>query len=325
MVTFTKTNSYLSTLNQRLSSDEFVRNRPAIAGEYDAFNSSPLGQSIGQTLNGFMGINLLTDYPGQGGNALFGIGMAKLTETVAGFATNLVEDIESAFSGVSSGNSNFTDVLTVLATLKILTGDNTLAKGFLFSYYGATSANGMQGLLSTATNNPLSQIVNAVRAAQDGSLQSFMTQAFNRTISQVLGPIISEFNKKVDLTLGTAISPIMQAVIDTIDTPIGLAIDALTGGGLSDAVRSGIITLLANGQYAQAIAIVAANSNQPIGVIESRLYGIDTRFTTRVTYSASVTLPNFQIGSNAVGWEGQFTPSNRYGAVSYTHLRAHET
>ena len=33
MVTFTKTNSYLSTLNQRLSTDEFVRERPAIAGD----------------------------------------------------------------------------------------------------------------------------------------------------------------------------------------------------------------------------------------------------------------------------------------------------
>lgn len=313
MVTFTKTNSYLSTLNQRLSTDEFVRERPAIAGEYDAYNSSPLGQSAGQILNGFLGLNVLVDYPGQGGNALFGIGMAKLTETVAGFATDLVEEIDGAFDGVASGNANFTDVLTVLATLGVLTGENTVAKGFLLSYYGASSANGMQGLLGTATNKPSAQIVNAVRVAQDTSLQSFMTQAFTRSISQVLGPIITEFNKKVDLTLGTAISPIMQAVVDIIDTPIGLTIDALTGGNLSQAARSGIITLLANGQYAQAIAVVAANSNQPIGAIESQLYGVDTRFTTRVTYSASVTLPNFQIGSNAVGWEGQFTPSNRYG------------
>jgi len=313
MVTFTKTNSYLSTLNQRLSTDEFVRERPAIAGEYDAYNSSPLGQSAGQILNGFLGLNVLVDYPGQGGNALFGIGMAKLTETVAGFAADLVEEIDGAFDGVASGNANFTDVLTVLGTLGVLTGENTVAKGFLLSYYGATSANGMQGLLSTATNKPSAQIVNAVRVAQDASLQSFMTQAFTRSISQVLGPIITEFNKKVDLTLGTAISPIMQAVVDIIDTPIGLTIDALTGGNLSAAARSGIITLLANGQYAQAIAVVAANSNQPIGAIESQLYGVDTRFTTRVTYSASVTLPNFQIGSNAVGWEGQFTPSNRYG------------
>ncbi len=313
MVTFTKTNSYLSTLNQRLSTDEFVRERPAIAGEYDAFNKSPLGQSPGQILNGFLGLNVLVDYPGQGGNALFGIGMAKLTETVAGFAADLVEEIDGAFDGVASGNANFTDILTVLGTLAVLTGENTVAKGFLLSYYGASSANGMQGLLGTATNKPSAQIVNAVRAAQDNSLQSFMTQAFTRSISQVLGPIITEFNKKVDLTLGTAISPIMQAVVDIIDTPIGLTIDALTGGNLSQAARSGIITLLANGQYAQAIAIVAANSNQPIGAIESQLYGVDTRFTTRVTYSASVTLPNFQIGSNAVGWEGQFTPSNRYG------------
>lgn len=313
MVTFTKTNSYLSTLNQRLSTDEFVRERPAIAGEYDAFNASPLGQSVGQTLNGFLGLNVLVDYPGQGGNALFGIGIAKLTETVAGFAADLVEEIDDAFDGVASGNANFTDVLTVLATLGVLTGENTVAKGFLLSYYGASSANGMQGLLGTATNKPAGQIVNAVRAAQDSSLQSFMNQAFTRSISQVLGPIITEFNKKVDLTLGTAISPIMQAVVDIIDTPIGLTIDALTGGNLTQAARSGIITLLSNGQYAQAIALVAANSNQPISAIESQLYGIDTRFTTRVTYSASVTLPNFQIGSNAVGWEGQFTPSNKYG------------
>ena len=315
MVTFTKTNSYLSTLDQRLSTQSFTDNKSTIAGEYNAFNSSPLGQAVGQTLNGFKAINQLQDHLGQfgpAGNVLFGIGMAKLTEAVSGFAADLIEDIDDAFDGVASGNANFTDVLTVLGTLGVITGSNP-GKAFLFSYYGATSSNGMQGLLQSATNSPLSQIVNAVRAVQDGSLQAFMQQAFNRSISQVLSPIITEFNKKVDLTIGTAIPPVMQAIVDTIDTPIGFTIDELTGGSLSDASRSGVITLISNGQYAEAIAIIAANSDQPIGVIENRIYGIDTRFTTRVTYTTSATVPNFQIGSNAVGWEGQFTPSNRYG------------
>ena len=312
MVTFTKTNSYMSTLDQRLSTQPFQNAVPSLTGEYNAAITSPLGQLVGQTLNGFMSVNQLQDYPGQGGNQLFGIGIAKLTEGVSGFAADLITEIEGAFSGVASGNANFTDVLTVLGTLGVLTGSSP-AKGFLLSYYGASSANGMQGLLGSASSNPLAQIVGAVSAAQSGNLQGFMTQAFNRDISAIINPIIAEFNKKVDLTIGTAIKPILQAIVDTIDTPIGFIINDLTGGGLTDIARNNIITLISNGNYAAAIALTAASSDLPIGVIEDRIYGIDTRFTTRVTYTASTSLPTFEIGSNAVGWEGQFTPSNRYG------------
>ena len=155
--------------------------------------------------------------------------------------------------------------------------------------------------------------VNAVRATQDGSLQGFMNQAFNRTISQILGPIISEFNVRRDLTLGTAITPVMQSIVDQVDTPIAFTVDELTDGNLSVASRNNVISLLSNGQYDAAIAIIAANSKYEISEIEDRIYGIDTRFTTRVTYTNSNVVPNFQIGSNAVGWEGLATPSNRYG------------
>lgn len=302
----------MSTLDQRLSTQPFQNAVPSLTGEYNAAITSPLGQLVGQTLNGFKSINQLQDYPGQGGNQLFGIGIAKLTEGVSGFAADLITEIEGAFSGVSSGNANFTDVLTVLGTLGVLTGSSP-AKGFLLSYYGASSANGMQGLLGSASSNPLAQIVGAVSAAQSGNLQGFMTQAFNREISAIINPIIAEFNKKVDLTIGTAIKPILQAIVDTIDTPIGFIINDLTGGGLTDIARNNIITLISNGNYAAAIALTAASSDLPIGVIEDRIYGIDTKFTTRVTYTASASLPTFEIGSNAVGWEGQFTPSNRYG------------
>ena len=302
----------MSTLDQRLSTQPFQNAVPSLTGEYNAAITSPLGQLVGQTLNGFMSVNQLQDYPGQGGNQLFGIGIAKLTEGVSGFAADLITEIEGAFSGVASGNANFTDVLTVLGTLGVLTGSSP-AKGFLLSYYGASSANGMQGLLGSASSNPLAQIVGAVSAAQSGNLQGFMTQAFNRDISAIINPIIAEFNKKVDLTIGTAIKPILQAIVDTIDTPIGFVINDLTGGGLTDIARNNIISLISNGNYAAAIALTAASSDLPIGVIEDRIYGIDTKFTTRVTYTASTNLPTFEIGSNAVGWEGQFTPSNRYG------------
>jgi len=312
MVTFTKTNSYMSTLDQRLSTQPFQNAVPSLTGEYNAAITSPLGQLVGQTLNGFKSINQLQDYPGQLGNQLFGIGIAKLTEGVSGFAADLITEIEGAFSGVASGNANFTDVITVLGTLGVLTGSSP-AKGFLLSYYGASSANGMQGLLGSASSNPLAQIVGAVSAAQSGNLQGFMTQAFNRDISAIINPIIAEFNKKVDLTIGTAIKPILQAIVDTIDTPIGFVINDLTGGGLTDIARNNIISLISNGNYAAAIALTAASSDLPIGVIEDRIYGIDTKFTTRVTYTASTNLPTFEIGSNAVGWEGQFTPSNKYG------------
>ena len=303
----------MSTLDQRLSTQPFQNAVPSLTGEYNAAITSPLGQLVGQTLNGFMSVNQLQDYPGQGGNQLFGIGIAKLTEGVSGFAADLITEIEGAFSGVASGNANFTDVLTVLGTLGVLTGSSP-AKGFLLSYYGASSANGMQGLLGSASSNPLAQIVGAVSAAQSGSLQGFMTQAFNREISAIINPIIAEFNTKVDLTIGTAIKPILQAIVDTIDTPIGFIINDLTGGGLTDIARNNIITLISNGNYAAAIALTAASSDLPIGVIEDRIYGIDTKFTTRVTYTASTSLPTFEIGSNAVGWEGQFTSSNKYGS-----------
>ena len=157
----------------------------------------------------------------------------------------------------------------------------------------------MAVLLSKATGKNVSQLLSTVETLQSAGSKQFVQAAFGRVLSEVLNPIIAEFNKKVDLNLGTAIDKVLQAIVDVVDSPVSLIINDLTGGKLLGAELDNAIRLLSNGQYAEAILLVSQNSNEPYSVIEERLLDIDTKISTRITYTGSTTLPVFDIGSNA--------------------------
>ena len=308
MVSFNRVNSALSSYNQRLSTQDFANAAPTVVGEYNAKLTSVVGKEVGQVVNGFQAVSQLEDYAGQLGDNLFGLATVLLTSAVAGFSEDLIENIEDAFEGIGGGHAEFTDVLTVLGTLAVLTGSSP-GSAFLKSYYGGSSSNAMAVLLSKATGKNVSQLLNVVELVQSGNVKQFVKAAFQRELADVIKPIITEFNKRVELNLGTAIDKVLQAVVDIVDSPVALLINDLTGGKLRDAQLNNVIRLLTDGKYAEAILIVSQNSNEPYSIIEERLLGIDTRLSSRITYTGSTTLPVFDIGSNANGWEGELTPT----------------
>jgi len=325
MVSFNRVNSALSSYNQRLSTADFASAAPTVLGEYNAKLTSTVGKTVGQKVNGFEAISQLEDYSGQLGDNLFGLATVALTSEVEGFLDTLIENIEDAFTNLGGGHAEFTDVLTALGTLAVLTGTNP-GSAFLKSYYGGSSSNAMAVLLSKATGKNVSQLLSTVETLQSAGSKQFVQAAFGRVLSEVLNPIIAEFNKKVDLNLGTAIDKVLQAIVDVVDSPVALIINDLTGGKLLGAELNNAIRLLSNGQYAEAILLVSQNSNEPYSVIEERLLNIDTKISTRITYTGSTTLPVFDIGSNANGWEGVATTtitnrSNASSPINYNFTR----
>ena len=304
MASFNRYQSTLSTYNQRLGTADFRNAAPTVEGEYNAKFGSALGQEVGQTLNGFKSITQIQNYPKEFKDVLLGLALVKLTESVTG--ENLLEVFDEAFEGIGSGNANVSNVLTAAGALALITGSSPAA-GFLKSYYGGSSGLAVGNLLSKATGKDVTSFVSAIQGIQSANMQQFVQAGLSRSISEVLGPVISSFNKEVDLAIGTAISPILQAVMDISSGPIGIIIDELTGGKLKSFQVQNIVRLLSEGKYAEAILLTSNNSNSPFSLIESTLLDLDTRVSTRITYTGSSSLPVFNAGSDTNAFEGSAT------------------
>tara|TARA_B100000575_G_scaffold291605_1_gene297950 strand:- start:596 stop:2131 length:1536 start_codon:yes stop_codon:yes gene_type:complete len=305
MASFNRYQSTLSTYNQRLGTADFRNAAPTVEGEYNSKFTSGLGTDVGQTLNGFQSVTKIENYSGEFKNVLLGLALVKLTETVAG--ESLTEIFDDAFEGIGSGNANISNVLTATGALAILTGSSPAA-GFLKSYYGGSSGLAVGNLLSKATGKDVTSLVSAIQGVHSaGNADQFVAAGLSRSLGAVLSPVISSFNSKVDLAIGTAIAPVLQAVMDISAGPIGLIIDELTGNKLKSIETQGIVSLLAQGRYAEAILLTSNNSSSPYGLIEETLLGIDTRVSTRITYTGSNRINPFGIGQNDNKWEGPAT------------------
>ena len=305
MASFNRYQSTLSTYNQRLGTADFRNAAPTVEGEYNSKYTSSLGTDVGQTLNGFQSVTKIENYSGQFKNILLGLALVKLTETVAG--ESLSEVFDDAFEGIGSGNANVNNVLTAAAALTLLTGSSPAA-GFLKSYYGGSSGLAVGNLLSKATGKDVTTLVSAIQGVHSaGNADQFVAAGLSRSLGAVLAPVISDFNSKVDTEIGTAIAPVLQAVMDISAGPIGTLIDELTGNKLKTLENQNIVSLLSQGRYAEAILLTSNNSSSPYNLIEETLLGIDTKVSTRITYTGSNQISPFGIGENDNKWEGSKT------------------
>ena len=305
MTSFTRYQSTLSTYNQRLGTADFRNAAPTVEGEYNSKFTSGLGTDVGQTLNGFQSVTKTENYSGQFKNVLLGLALVKLTEEVAG--ESLSEVFDDAFEGIGSGNASVSNVLTAAGALAILTGSSPAA-GFLKSYYGGSSGLAVGNLLSKATGKDITSLVSAIQGVHSaGNADQFVAAGLSRSLGAVLSPVISSFNSKVDTAIGTAIAPVLQAVMDISAGPIGILIDELTGNKLKTLQNQNIVSLLAQGRYAEAILLTSNNSSSPYGLIEETLLGIDTKVSTRITYTGSNQISPFGIGQNDNAWKGEKT------------------
>ena len=305
MASFTRYQSTLSTYNQRLGTADFRNAAPTVEGEYNSKYTSGLGTNVGQTLNGFQSVTKTENYSGQFKNVLLGLALVKLTEEVAG--ESLSEVFDDAFEGIGSGNASVSNVLTAAGALAIVTGSSPAA-GFLKSYYGGSSGLAVGNLLSKATGKDITSLVSAIQGVHSaGNADQFVAVGLSRSLGAVLSPVISSFNSKVDTAIGTAIAPVLQAVMDISAGPIGILIDELTGNKLKTLQNQNIVSLLSQGRYAEAILLTSNNSSSPYNLIEETLLGIDTKVSTRITYTGSNQVSPFGIGQNDNNWKGEKT------------------
>jgi N-acetylmuramoyl-L-alanine amidase len=317
MVSFTKLNNTLSTFEQRFPSTPLIDAANQVAGQYNVQLTSKLGALQGEVVNGIQALTAGEDYPGQFGDNIFGTVTTALTGTVPGLVDSLITDISELFSGGDAQHSQFTDVLTTAGALAALTNGSPTTTPFLQSYFSGSGGQAIQRLLGTATGKPVSQLLAAVSAVQGASAQAFVQQAFAGAIGQTLGPVIAEFNVRANLSIGTALSSTLQNIVDAIDTPIVQVISTLTQGKLKTAEMNSIARLIETGDFTQAIATVAGVSSLPISQVESGIGNLSTKLSDRVDYnqvlgSQSQQLPDFEIGSNAQGWDGVQTPTSQY-------------
>jgi len=305
VASFTRYQSTLSTYNQRLGTADFRNAAPTVEGEYNSKYTSGLGTDVGQTLNGFQSVTKTENYSGQFKNVLLGLALVKLTEEVAG--ESLSEVFDDAFEGIGSGNASVSNVLTAAGALAIVTGSSPAA-GFLKSYYGGSSGLAVGNLLSKATGKDITTLVSAIQGVHSaGNADQFVAAGLSRSLGAVLSPVISSFNSKVDTAIGTAIAPVLQAVMDISAGPIGILIDELTGNKLKTLQNQNIVSLLSQGRYAEAILLTSNNSSSPYNLIEETLLGIDTKVSTRITYTGSNQVSPFGIGQNDNNWKGEKT------------------
>ena len=305
MASFTRYQSTLSTYNQRLGTADFRNAAPTVEGEYNSKYTSGLGTNVGQTLNGFQSVTKTENYSGQFKNVLLGLALVKLTQEVAG--ESLLEIFDDAFEGIGSGNASVNNVLTAAGALAIVTGSSPAA-GFLKSYYGGSSGLAVGNLLSKATGKDITSLVSAIQGVHSaGNADQFVAVGLSRSLGAVLSPVISSFNSKVDTAIGTAIAPVLQAVMDISAGPIGILIDELTGNKLKTLQNQNIVSLLSQGRYAEAILLTSNNSSSPYNLIEETLLGIDTKVSTRITYTGSNQVSPFGIGQNDNNWKGEKT------------------
>jgi len=305
VASFTRYQSTLSTYNQRLGTADFRNAAPTVEGEYNSKYTSGLGTNVGQTLNGFQSVTKTENYSGQFKNVLLGLALVKLTEEVAG--ESLSEVFDDAFEGIGSGNASVSNVLTAAGALAIVTGSSPAA-GFLKSYYGGSSGLAVGNLLSKATGKDVTSLVSAIQGVHSaGNADQFVAAGLSRSLGAVLSPVISSFNSKVDTAIGTAIAPVLQAVMDISAGPIGILIDELTGNKLKTLQNQNIVSLLSQGRYAEAILLTSNNSSSPYNLIEETLLGIDTKVSTRITYTGSNQVSPFGIGQNDNNWKGEKT------------------
>lgn len=305
MASFNRYQSTLSTYNQRLGTADFRNAAPTVEGEYNSKYTSGLGTNVGQTLNGFQSVTKTENYSGQFKNVLLGLALVKLTEEVAG--ESLLEIFDDAFEGIGSGNASVSNVLTAAGALAIVTGSSPAA-GFLKSYYGGSSGLAVGNLLSKATGKDITSLVSAIQGVHSaGNADQFVAAGLSRSLGAVLSPVISSFNSKVDTAIGTAIAPVLQAVMDISAGPIGILIDELTGNKLKTLQNQNIVSLLSQGRYAEAILLTSNNSSSPYNLIEETLLGIDTKVSTRITYTGSNQVSPFGIGQNDNNWKGEKT------------------
>ena len=305
MASFTRYQSTLSTYNQRLGTADFRNAAPTVEGEYNSKYTSGLGTNVGQTLNGFQSVTKTENYSGQFKNVLLGLALVKLTQEVAG--ESLLEIFDDAFEGIGSGNASVNNVLTAAGALAIVTGSSPAA-GFLKSYYGGSSGLAVGNLLSKATGKDVTSLVSAIQGVHSaGNADQFVAAGLSRSLGAVLSPVISSFNSKVDTAIGTAIAPVLQAVMDISAGPIGILIDELTGNKLKTLQNQNIVSLLSQGRYAEAILLTSNNSSSPYNLIEETLLGIDTKVSTRITYTGSNQVSPFGIGQNDNNWKGEKT------------------
>ena len=314
MVSFNKVNSVLSTFDQRLPRDGLLAAGNQVVGEYQAQLTSKLGGAPGEVLNGIQALTSVADYPGQFGENVFGTATVKLTDSVGGLKSSLVTDIANLFSGGVGGHAGFTDVLGTSAALSAVT-QGVPASGYIQSYYAGSGGESIQKILGTATGKPTSQLISVVSTVQNAGSANFIQNALKQALGLTLGPVISEFNVRANLTIGTALGSTLQNIVDILDTPVVQIISGLTQGKLKTAQLNSIARLIENGNYTAAIATVAGVSTLPIGDIEFGINGLSTKLSDRVTYGNPIlTLPNFDIGSNAQGWDGvrTNTPNSGY-------------
>lgn len=250
------------------------------------------------------GIQNLTQIDNHGGSNVFlGTGITKLTENVPGFEEDLKTDVSSDASDLTTMNG----------------GDST-STSFRKKFYGASSVESLNEMLTTATGKSTQQLLDVLKTFQTGDFQNNVFPALTTTLQSVLATNQLNFQNVANTFIKSSIGNPLQDIVDTIDKTGSLfdQIDNIGNGILSDDAINTVIGLVNNEDFNTAVSFVSSLTGLSINSIEPSIRGLSTKLNNRVVATApdAALLPDFEIGTVKEGYDDASNPSSQFSVIT---------
>jgi len=286
---------------KELNADASKAVEQKVAGEFSALVNQ------GDDKNGI--VSLTQQLNNATSDIAFGDGVCKLTENVSGQEQNLVTDISSSASDLST-----------------MTGKSVSSTTFRKKYYGGTSTEAISAMLEEGTGQSVEQLSSAVSSTHASKYQGTVRSALTTTLQSILSVAQSNFGNLIKTFVPSSIGNVLEDIADGLDKSGSLTdrIQSLAQGRLTDGQLQDAITFIGNKDKNSAVNIVSSVSDLPVSQIESEVNNMSTSLSDRVTdNSIGSDMPDFVIGSTRDGFDDEFDPNSQFSMVnSYEALEA---
>lgn len=273
---------------------------------------------VGEASSGILPLSASTDNP----NATVGDAdncIVEITGDVPGLAADLIGTVPSADD----------------TSLQAITGGGSVDQGSLKLTISSGSPEAIAKSLTEVTGKPASEIQSVLKdvapAGSEDALaklddavagglgsatgltdaQATFKSNFDNLLGNAKGGLVTNLLRKLDKTTDT----ILDGIFSKIDLNLNVNIDIPGLDGLREFNKDTVIELLEKGNKAEAIQLIAENSNLPPKEIEAEIEKVNIEPPSAIASSTTPAVGTrtnecYVIGSNNSSWKGSSTPIN---------------
>jgi N-acetylmuramoyl-L-alanine amidase len=300
-ISLDKLNSAVSTISSRVPVIDLQNAATDVIQQNTSKEFSVLGTSAGQVVNGIIGLTQEVD-EGYEADVIEGIGLVQMGPDVPDITPDIIGDTSAhqtdidRIIGADTSDTPFPQIGV------------TLPNGTKFNLFGGSGVEAIAAMLSFATGKNFSQLVPILQGLTSSNLQSVLKDALATTISKTLGPVIAEFNVKMEAAIGGTITSVLEDIADRVDGPIGSILNDLADGKLKVEKIRELVQAISDKNYTFVINEIAKVSSQDIDLIETTVLAQSTSIGDRIQLVDPYrNFPDFVVGSTARSWAGEQT------------------